>query len=97
MEQEKAVPEAGTDGLLVISPDGSDLAGGLVQRGLPPLQVLTACIVLRRVVRAENALPQRPPYHLVEPKGSLGRARWGQRWVHRGPWGEKKDFFQSCS
>ena len=48
-------------------------------------------------------IAQRDPYTLVPVVTSCSwRAAqpahsWGQRWVHRGPPGEKNDFFQSCS
>ena len=48
-------------------------------------------------------IAQRDPYNLVPVVTSCSRCvaqpahSGGQRWVHRGPWGEKNDFFQSCS
>ena len=48
-------------------------------------------------------ITQQDPYTLVPVVTSCSRRAaqpahsWGQRWVHRGPPGRKKDFFQSCS
>ena len=46
--------------------------------------------------RPTRQLDPRTSGHLVRPEAQPAHG-WGQRRVHRGPPGEKKDFFQSCS